>query len=447
METARTRPVGLRLGGIGRARGMMMAGVEGGGGGGPVSRFNKMTIYDLKGYLRGQRVLVRVDFNVSDKKTGEIKSDTRIRAAFPTLEYLVAEGAQVVVISHNERPKDLLKDGIPEAEVRSRLSLRQAAEKLGDLFDCPVRFVGDTIGPKVREAVSHLVDGEVILLENTRFYPQDEKGDMDFARQIVADTGAKFFVLDGFSVAHRNQSSVTGVANAVKENGGVAVAGHLLQQEIDFLGKALIENPKRPYVAFMGGAKVGDKIKVIENLLERVDALVIGGAMVYPFMRAKEQFAGSDPLGRTDMEIAADVESARRILTGPHCRKVILPWKMVMADNRIKDVDEEALSKLLMEKIDAGLGVPGTIVWNGPFGKFEVFPYNRGTMMLLGYISQKNKAGAITITGGGDTEKMIKVAKQAGMEVRFSHISTGGGAMLELLEGKELPGLAVLNNR
>jgi phosphoglycerate kinase len=427
---------------------MMLSGPEGGGGGvGPMSRFNKMTIYDLKGYLRGQRVLVRVDFNVSDKKTGEIKSDTRIKAALPTLEYLIAEGAQIVLISHNERPKDLLKEGIPEAEVRSRLSLRQAAEKLGDLFDCPVRFVDDTIGLKVREAVSHLVDGEVILLENTRFYPQDEKGDMDFARQIVADTGAKFFVLDGFSVAHRNQSSVTGVANAVKENGGVAVAGHLLQQEIDFLGKALIENPKRPYVAFMGGAKVADKIKVIENLLGVVDILVIGGAMIYPFLRAKGDWVGEDPLGRSEEEIASDIGSARRILTGPNYHKILLPWKMTMADNRIKDIDAEELLKILDLKITRQVGTPGTIVWNGPFGKFEAAPYDRGTLALLGYIAEANKQGAITITGGGDTEKMIKVARKSGVEVRFSHISTGGGAMLELLEGRELPGIAVLNNR
>ncbi len=424
-----------------------MSGVEGGGGGGPISRFNKMTIYDLKGKLRGVRVLVRVDFNVSNEKTGEIKDDERIRASMPTLEFLIAEGAKVIIISHNGRPKDLLKKGIPEAEVRSKLSLKKAYGVLEDLFDCPIRRVEDTIGPKVREAAATLVDGELLGLENCRFYPQEEKGDPDFARQIVEDTGARFFVDDGLGALHRSHASVDGVARVIREKGGFAVAGHLVQKEIEFLSRALLENPRRPYVAFLGGAKVADKIRVIENLLSVVDILVIGGAMIFPFLRARGDYMGQDPLGRSEEEIASDIESARRVLTGPNYHKVLLPWKMTVMNDRIKDIDAEELLKMLDQKITRQVGTPGTIVWNGPFGQFEVAPYDRGTLALLGYISEANKQGAITVTGGGDTGKMIKVARKAGVEVRFSHISTGGGAMLELLEGKVLPGIAVLNDR
>jgi len=444
----------------GPIRGLMMSGVEGGGGGGPISRFNKMTIRDLAGQLAGKRVLVRVDFNVSDPKTGEIKSDTRIKAALPTINFLRGQGAVVILASHNERPKDLIKslmaEGMDKTTARrvtfQRLSLKKAAWRLGELMRDKVLLLTsispeDPINPDILPWVSCLAPGSVSLLENTRFYEGDEKGDMELARKIVDSTGAQIFVMDGFSAAHRGHASVTGVAKVIQERGGVAVAGDLLQKEIEYLGKKLIESPARPYVALMGGAKVADKMKIIDNLLENVDALVIGGAMIYPFLRAKSEKMGVDPLGRSEAEIAGDIEAARRILTGPHYEKIILPYRLVMADNRIKDVDPTELISLLLSRINGRYGTPGTIVWNGPFGQVEVAPYDRGTTALLGYISGQNQQGAVTITGGGDTEKAIKVAMKAGVDVRFSHISTGGGAMLELLEGKELPGIAVLNNR
>lgn len=441
-------------------RAAMMSGVAGGGGGGPVSRFNKMTIHDLAGKLAGQRVLVRVDFNVSDPKTGDIKSDTRIKAALPTIQFLKQQGAIVTLISHNERPKDLIKKLTAEGMDRTtairtaqlRLSLHLAAKRLGELLGEEVLFLTspdpmDPINPEIRPILDCMPAGKVIMLENTRFYEGDEKGDMELARKIVDSTGAQIFVMDGFSAAHRGHVSVTGAAQVIQERGGVAVAGDLLQKEIEYLGQKLIEAPRRPYVAFMGGAKVADKIKVIDNLLENVDTLVIGGAMIYPFLRAKGEKMGLDPLGRSEEAIAGDIESARRVLTGSNYHKILLPWRMTMSEGRIKDIDAEELVKMLDQKITRQVGTPGTIIWNGPFGQFELAPYDRGTLALLDYISQANKNGAITITGGGDTEKMLKVARKAGVEVLFSHISTGGGAMLELLEGRELPGIAVLNSR
>lgn len=441
---------------------MCLSGVEGGGGGGPVSRFNKMTIYDLKGQLSGRRFLVRVDFNVTDPKTGEIKSDTRIKAALPTIKFLREQGAIVILASHNERPKDLIKklmaegmeQDIARKETFQRLSLRKAAKRLGELLENEVLFLTspeptDPINPSILPIIEALNPGRVVLLENTRFYEGDEKGDENLARKIVDSTGAQIYVNDAFAAAHRDHASVTGIARIIQERGGLAVAGHLMRQEIEFLGKALIENPARPYVAFMGGAKVGDKIKVIERLLDTVDALVIGGAMVYPFLRIMGlEPATVDPLGRSDEETIPDIEAAQRILGGPHGKKILLPLGFVKEGNKIKDVHPELFEADLNRNLLRRLGGdPKTIVWNGPFGQFEVPPYDAGTRKLLEWITFWAKRGAVAITGGGDTEKMIKVARKAGVEVEFSHISTGGGAMLELLEGRELPGIAVLNDR
>jgi phosphoglycerate kinase len=344
---------------------------------------------------------------------------------------------------------------VPGTVIRSRLSLDKAAKRLEELLGQPVSFVDNTVGSEVQKAVAVMQNGQVVMLENTRFYPEDEKGAESFAKKIVDDTGARLFVLDGFSVAHRDQASVTGVARVIKSRGGVAVAGQLVQKEIEFLVKALLEVPRRPYVAFLGGAKVADKIKVIDKLSDIADALVIGGAMLYPFLRAKGLAAGEDPLGRGEAEVNKDIETARHLLAKAESKIVIPEWVVaasgdgeqsdflvaagIPAGYRIKDVNLIAASQLP--------GVPGTIVWNGPFGQFEVTPYDQGTISLLKYISEQTRSGTVSVTGGGDTEKAIKVAKKAGVEVQFSHVSTGGGAMLELLEGKELPGLAVLTDK
>ncbi len=367
---------------------------------------SKMTVEDLKGQLRGKRVLVRADFNVSDPKTGEIKSDTRIQAAVPTLSLLAKEGAVTFVISHNERPKDVIealkKEGKSEEEAKKiaveRLSLRKVADRLREILkekqtvcsDDDVGFVGASAGKEVREAAKKLGPGQFLVLENTRFHPGDEKGDENLAKAIAEDTGAEIYVLDGFSVAHRDQASVTKVAKYVKEK--KAVAGILVKKEIDYLANALLHSPAKPYYAFMGGAKVADKIKVIENLLPKLDGLVIGGAMLYPFLVAKGLKAGSDPLKRAAADAEADAAVARKAAEKAGGR-LILPTAVVAVSDsgeakefdaaqgipdgfRIRDVAPGPLLRLLAESYGR-TGEPKTAVWNGPFGLFEQEPFDK----------------------------------------------------------------------
>ncbi len=439
---------------------------------------NVLTVEDLKGQLAGRRVLVRTDFNVSDPNSGEIKSDSRIAASIRTIQFLVQERAKIFVLSHNERPssqvKRLQEDGLAENRawelVRQRLSLEKAAAKLEQMLvgrqilaRGDVRFVAATTGAQVAEVAATVQPATILVLENARFDLRDEQGSDALAREIVDATQADVFVLDGFSVAHRPQASVTKVATKVPS--GQAVAGYLIMDELKFLKSALLESPVTPYYAFMGGAKVGEKIQVIENLLTRLDRLFVGGAMLYPFLLAKGFRAGADPLGRDAEEIAKDVACAEQLLL-QNGKKIVIPTAVTVElksgdpaerdaadsrgipeDSRIRDVAAAPLKAAISTETEI-TGKPRTVVWNGPFGMFEKQSFDAGTVQLLRQLDEWTKDGCVTVTGGGDSEKAIKHAvKVLQQPVRLSHISTGGGAMLELLEGKVLPGIEALSVR
>ncbi len=390
--------------------------------------FNKKTIQDID--VQGKKVLVRVDFNVP-LKDGNVSDDTRIRGALPTLNYLLEQGAALILCSHLGRPKDA-----PDPT----LSLRPVAEYLDKLIEAKVSFVDDCIGPKVSEAASNLQPGQVLLLENTRFHVGEKKNDPDMAKEMASL--AEIFVNDAFGTAHRAHASNVGVAAYLP-----AVAGFLLEKEIRYLGQA-IADPKRPFVAILGGAKVSDKIGVIQNLLIKADSILIGGGMANTFFKAEGY-----PMGDSLVEAEA-LDAARQFLeTGKE--RLRLPVDMVIADA----FEAEANSKTMnvgpvpdgWRILDIGpdtvegyarvLASAGTIVWNGPMGVFEFPKFARGTFQLAKAVAE---SPADSIIGGGDS---VAAVTQSGLAQKITHISTGGGASLEMLEGKELPGLAALADR
>ena len=387
--------------------------------------FNKKTIKDLD--FAGKRALVRVDFNVP-LADGVIADDTRIQAALPTLEYLLDQGAALILCSHLGRPKGMV---LPE------LSLRPVAEYLDKMMDAPVSFVEDCIGPKAESASEALRPGQILVLENTRFHAGEKKNDPEMAKQLASL--ADIFVNDAFGTAHRPHASNVGVAEYLP-----AVAGFLLEKEIRYLGQA-IADPRRPFVAILGGAKVSDKIGVIRNLLEKADQILIGGGMANTFFKA-EGYAVGDSLVEDD---ALDV--ARQLLeqAGSHLR---LPVDVVIADDfaadakskiigmgpipdgwRILDIGPETITRFAKVVADAGV-----VVWNGPMGVFEFPRFAIGTFELAKAVAQSE---AESIIGGGDSAAAIK---QSGLADKVTHVSTGGGASLQMLEGKALPGLAAL---
>ncbi|MBT3240485.1 MAG: phosphoglycerate kinase [Chloroflexi bacterium] len=390
--------------------------------------FAKKTIKDLD--VRGKKVLVRVDFNVplSDKK---VSDDTRIRAALPTIEYLLEKGAAVILCSHLGRPK-----GEPKPE----FSLRSVAKYLADLIDAQVKFSEDCIGEIAKTAANSLAIGEVLLLENTRFHVGEKKNDPAMAKSLAQL--ADLFVNDAFGSAHRAHASTTGVADYLP-----SVAGFLLEKEIQYLGQAIAE-PKRPFVAILGGAKVSDKIDVIRNLLVKADAVLIGGGMANTFFKA-QGLQVADSLVEDDA-----VETAKEIL-GKSDWKLILPIDMVIADQFDKDAEMQTLPvgdvlegwRILdigpksVEFFEEKLADAGTVVWNGPMGVFEFERFAKGTFGLAKVVANSS---AITIIGGGDS---VAAVNQAGLADKITHISTGGGASLEMLEGKVLPGLAALDDK
>ncbi len=390
--------------------------------------FNKKTIQDID--VQGKKVLVRVDFNVP-LKDGNVSDDTRIRGALPTLNYLLEQGAALILCSHLGRPKD----GPDPA-----FSLRPVAEHLDGLIEAKVSFVDDCIGPKVSEAAANLLPGQVLLLENTRFHIGEKKNDPDMAKEMASL--AEIFVNDAFGTAHRAHASNVGVAAYLP-----AVAGFLLEKEIRYLGQA-IADPKRPFVAILGGAKVSDKIGVIQNLLIKADSILIGGGMANTFFKAEGY-----PMGDSLVEAEA-LDAARQFLeTGKE--RLRLPVDMVIADA----FEAEANSKTMnvgpvpdgWRILDIGpdtvegyarvLASAGTIVWNGPMGVFEFPKFARGTFQLAKAVAE---SPADSIIGGGDS---VAAVTQSGLAQKITHISTGGGASLEMLEGKELPGLAALADR
>ena len=387
--------------------------------------FNKKTVRDID--VKGKKVFVRVDFNVPTKD-GVVGDDTRIQAALPTIRYLLDNGAAVILASHLGRPK-----GGPEA----KFSLKPVADHLSKLLGKPVLFAEDCIGPVAEKAAKALKIGEVLLLENTRFHPEEEKNDEAMSKSLASL--ADIFVNDAFGTAHRAHSSTAGIAAYLP-----SVAGFLLEKEIKYLGQA-VDDPKRPFVAILGGAKISDKIGVIRNLLQKADAILIGGGMANTFFKA-EGYPMADSLVEDEA-----LETARELLaTGK--TKLRLPVDVVIADK----FDAEAASKTIPsgpvpdgwrildigpKTIEAYAKVikgAGTVVWNGPMGVFEFPRFADGTYGVAKAVAASD---AVSVVGGGDS---VAAINQSGLADKITHISTGGGASLEMLEGLTLPGVAAL---
>lgn len=399
-----------------------------------------LTVMDLPdALLEGKRILVRVDFNVPMDPEGRITDDTRIVQALPTLTYLLERRGSLVVTSHLGRPK-----GAPDPA----FSLRPVAEHLGGLLDFPVRFSPDLVGPAARQAVEGLGEGELLLLENTRFHPGETKNDPDLSRELAGF--ADLYVNDAFGSAHRAHSSTVGVAEVIREQGGKAVAGLLMEKELRYLGMAL-EHPEHPFVAVLGGAKISGKIDVILSLLPRVDRLLVGGAMANTFFRALGLETG-ESLVEEDR-----VELARSVLREAG-DKLLLPVDCVVAPEIGDGVQTREVARDSVEKRDRigdigrgsralfadALKGARTVVWNGPMGVFELNPFSGGTLAVAEAVARVTEEGGITVVGGGDS---AAAAEMAGVANRLSHISTGGGASLEFLSGAVLPGVAALDAR
>ena len=390
--------------------------------------FNKKTIEDID--VQGRRVLVRVDFNVPIKD-GVVGDDTRIRAAMPTLEYLLGKGAALILCSHLGRPK-----GGPEP----KYSLRPVSEYLGKLMGKKVAFAEDCIGPAAESAAKAMKPGEVLVLENTRFHPEEEKNDEGMARQMAAL--AEVYVNDAFGSAHRAHASTEGVARFLP-----AVAGFLMEKEIRYLGQAVAQ-PKPPFVAILGGAKISDKIGVIRNLLQKADQILIGGGMANTFFKAQGYPVGDSlveddaletarelvKLGRSKLRLPVDVVIADQFDAGAQSK--VIPMGPVPDGWRILDIGPET-----MKAYQKVIGSAGTVVWNGPMGVFEFPAFARGTFEVAKAVAA---SGAISIIGGGES---VAAIQQSGLADKITHISTGGGASLEMLEGLVLPGLAALQDK
>jgi phosphoglycerate kinase len=390
--------------------------------------FNKRTIADID--AKGKRVLVRVDFNVP-LEDGRITDDTRIRAGLPTIEALLAQGAAVILCSHLGRPGG---KAVPE------FSLRPVAEHLGELLDAPVAFAEDCIGPKAGEAAKALKPGEVLLLENTRFHAGEKANDPQMAAALASL--ADLYVNDAFGSAHRAHASTEGVAHKLP-----AVAGLLMEKEIRYLGRAL-DNPKRPFIAILGGAKVSDKIGVIRNLLDKADRVLIGGGMANTFFKAK----GLEMAASLVEEDALDTARSLLEVGG---ERLLLPVDFVIAAAFAADAEHKTMpvgdvpegwmvldiGPETVAEFSAQVEKAATVVWNGPMGVFEMEPFAVGTFALAEALA---KSKAETIVGGGDSAAALQ---QSGLADQITHISTGGGASLEMLEGKTLPGLAALMDK
>lgn len=399
----------------------------------------KRSLADLRpDELRGRRALARVDYNVPLDDAGRITDDTRIRATLPTLEALRKAGARVVLLSHFGRPK-----GKPVPE----MSLRPAAARLGELLGTDVRFVPASVGPEAEEAAAGLSDGDVLLLENTRYHAGEEKNDPELARGM-ARLG-DVFVNDAFGAAHRAHSSTAGVAEVMAAEGKPAVAGLLMQRELDYLGRAL-DAPRRPFVAILGGAKISGKIDVIQALLPKVDRLLIGGAMANTFFRAMGLETGTSLVEDDKLDLARDLVASAG-------ERLVLPVDCVVAEKfaagqATETVDREHIPADRMV-LDVGprtaalygevLSTAETVLWNGPMGVFEIAEFAAGTRAVAEAVAAATDRGATTVVGGGDSAAAVA---EMGLDARMSHVSTGGGASLEFLEGKTLPGVAALSD-
>ncbi len=397
---------------------------------------NKKTLHDLPdAYLSQKRALVRVDFNVPLDDAGNVTDDTRIRAALPTIEHLAARGAKVLLLSHLGRPK-----GGPDP----KYTLAPVARVLDGLSTWPVSFFGAAIGDDAVARSRGLGDGEILLLENTRFYPGEETNDETLSREFAAL--GDLYVNDAFGSAHRAHASTAGVTAFLRP----CVAGFLMEKELDYLGKA-VADPKRPFVAILGGAKVSGKIDVIEALLPRVDGLLVGGAMACTFFRAMGLETGKSLVEPDRVELAKGLlERGGMRLTLPHDAVVapaidagksahVVRRDAIPAGEAMYDIGPETIASYARAIASAK-----TVLWNGPMGVFETKPFDAGTIGIARAMAEATKRGAVTIVGGGDSAAAVA---DAGLEKAMSHVSTGGGASLEFLEGRELPGVAALDDR
>eukprot|EP00184_Porphyridium_aerugineum_P001651 CAMPEP_0184694540 /NCGR_PEP_ID=MMETSP0313-20130426/2453_1 /TAXON_ID=2792 /ORGANISM="Porphyridium aerugineum, Strain SAG 1380-2" /LENGTH=452 /DNA_ID=CAMNT_0027152837 /DNA_START=122 /DNA_END=1480 /DNA_ORIENTATION=+ len=397
----------------------------------------KKSVKDLtKKDLEGKVVLVRCDLNVPlDGKT--ITDDTRVRASIPTVKYLVDNGAKVLLSSHLGRPKGGFED---------KYSLAPVAKRLTELLGKNVVMAPDCIGEKVHDIVKSMKNGDVTLLENVRFYKEEEKNDREFAKKLAAN--ADLYVNDAFGTAHRAHGSTAGVTEFLKPS----VAGFLLEKELEYLAGA-VDSPKRPFAAIVGGSKVSSKIGVIESLMNKVDKIVIGGGMVFTFLKARGLNVGSSLVEEDKLDLARELEAKAKAKG----IKLILPTDVVLADKFDKDANTKVVP---VEKIESGwMGLDNgpdstkmiqheladckTVIWNGPMGVFEFDKFAKGTFAIAETLADLTSKGCITIIGGGDS---VAAVEKAGLAEKMSHISTGGGASLELLEGKVLPGVAALND-
>jgi phosphoglycerate kinase len=389
---------------------------------------NKKTVRDID--LKGKRVLMRVDFNVP-MANGVVTDDKRIRASLPTIQYVLDQGASLILMSHLGRPK-----GGPDPE----FSLKPAAEALSQLLGKPVKMARDCIGPEVEAMAKALRPGEVLMLENVRFHKEEEKNDQEFAKKL-ASLG-EVYVDDAFGSAHRAHASTEGVAHYLP-----AVSGFLMEQELEYLGRAT-QNPAHPFIAILGGAKISDKIAVIENLLTKCDRLIVGGGMANTFLVAKGY-----NLGDSLVEAGA-VDTAKRLMTKAGA-KLLLPVDAVIGDKfdaeaqcQTVDVDKVPAGWRVMDIGPKSIALFGDalkgaklVVWNGPMGVFEFPKFAEGTFAIARLLAN---SGATTVIGGGDSASAVK---KAGVAKQMTHVSTGGGASLEFLEGKELPGVAALQDK
>ena len=393
---------------------------------------NKKTVKDID--VKGKKVLVRVDFNVPLDENKNITDETRINAALPTIKYLLDNGAAVILCSHLGRPK---------GEFNMKYSLAPVAARLKVLFPGKVTFATDVIGDSAKAAVAAVKPGEIVLLENLRFHAEEEKNDPEFAKKLASY--ADIYVNDAFGTAHRAHASTAGVADYLP-----AVAGFLIGKELDIMGKAL-ENPERPFVAILGGKKVSDKIGVINNLLDKVDTLIIGGAMAYTFFKAMGLETGKSLVEEDKIDLAKSlIEKAEKKGV-----KMLLPVDTIVADKFGEDANTENVDRDKipedMEGLDIGLKTrelfaseiknAKTVIWNGPMGVFEIEKFAGGTKAVAAAMAE---CKGITIIGGGDSAAAVE---QLGYADKMTHISTGGGASLEFLEGLELPGVAALNDK
>ncbi|KAE8793197.1 Phosphoglycerate kinase, chloroplastic [Hordeum vulgare] len=401
-----------------------------------VATMAKKSVGDLTAAdLEGKRVLVRADLNVPLDDNQNITDDTRIRAAIPTIKYLLTNGAKVILTSHLGRPKG----------VTPKFSLAPLVPRLSELLGIEVKKADDVIGPEVEKLVADLANGAVLLLENVRFYKEEEKNDPEFAKKLASL--ADLFVNDAFGTAHRAHASTEGVTKFLKPS----VAGFLLQKELDYLDGA-VSNPKRPFAAIVGGSKVSSKIGVIESLLEKCDILLLGGGMIFTFYKAQGLSVGSSLVEEDKLELATSL-LAKAKAKGV---SLLLPSDVVIADKFAPDANSQTVAASAIPDgwmgLDIGpdsvktfndaLDTTQTIIWNGPMGVFEFDKFAVGTEAVAKKLAELSKKGVTTIIGGGDS---VAAVEKVGVADVMSHISTGGGASLELLEGKQLPGVVALD--